>query len=167
MGTPLRTSKDVRISCPCWHGSSGIGRRPIPSYRFYRFENWKRLRAPASPYFLRSFSRGSRVRKPAFFSVDLRVGSYCSKARAMPRHARPRLPLKTTSPATDVDVECVARFSQLQRLHHGHLECVAAQEVLPRCGRSSQCHPSPCACARGRLRSCGGQWLQMYLEAST
>jgi hypothetical protein len=26
--------------------------------------NWKRLRAPAMPYFLRSFARASRVRKP-------------------------------------------------------------------------------------------------------
>jgi hypothetical protein len=27
----------------------------------YRFENWKRARAPRWPYFLRSFLRGSRV----------------------------------------------------------------------------------------------------------
>lgn len=36
--------------------------------RYYLFENWKRLRAPFCPYFLRSLTLGSRVRKPACLS---------------------------------------------------------------------------------------------------
>ena len=39
----------------------------------YRLLNWKRLRAPASPYFLRSLTRGSRVSRPAFFSAGPQV----------------------------------------------------------------------------------------------
>jgi hypothetical protein len=34
------------------------------SLPFYRLLYWKRLRAPFCPYFLRSFIRESRVRKP-------------------------------------------------------------------------------------------------------
>jgi hypothetical protein len=39
-----------------------------PSDPDYRFENWKRLRAPGCPYFFRSFMRGSRVSIPARLS---------------------------------------------------------------------------------------------------
>ncbi len=34
-----------------------------------RLENWKRLRAPGRPYFLRSTARASRVTKPAFLRM--------------------------------------------------------------------------------------------------
>ena len=37
----------------------------------YLFENCGALRAALSPYFLRSFIRGSRVKYPAFLSVGL------------------------------------------------------------------------------------------------
>jgi hypothetical protein len=37
----------------------------------YRLENWNFLRAPAIPYFLRSFMRGSRVSMP----LSLRTSS--------------------------------------------------------------------------------------------
>lgn len=40
-----------------------------------RFENWKLRRAFALPYFLRSTTRLSRVRKPAAFSGERRLGS--------------------------------------------------------------------------------------------
>lgn len=39
--------------------------------RSYRFENWKLRRAFGWPYFLRSTTRGSRVRKPPCFSTGL------------------------------------------------------------------------------------------------
>ena len=38
-----------------------------------RFENWKLRRALARPYFLRSTTRLSRVRKPPFFSTGLQL----------------------------------------------------------------------------------------------
>ena len=41
------------------------------------------LRAFFSPYFLRSLTRGSRVRKPAFFSAGRSSGSSAMSARAM------------------------------------------------------------------------------------
>jgi len=50
----------------------------------YRFENWKRLRAPFWPYFLRSFARGSRVTKPAFFNLILNSGFMSTSARVIP-----------------------------------------------------------------------------------
>ena len=40
-----------------------------------RLENWKLARALRWPYFLRSTTRKSRVRKPSFFSVGLSSGS--------------------------------------------------------------------------------------------
>src|SRR6185312_4398238 len=40
-----------------------------------RFENWKLRRAFALPYFLRSTTRLSRVRKPPFLSTARRPGS--------------------------------------------------------------------------------------------
>ena len=50
----------------------------------YLFENWKRLRAPFCPYFLRSLIRGSRVTRPACFSVGRRSLLYSMSARVMP-----------------------------------------------------------------------------------
>ncbi len=40
-----------------------------------RFENWKLRRALALPYFLRSTTRLSRVRKPPFLSTPRSSGS--------------------------------------------------------------------------------------------
>src|SRR3546814_1828717 len=40
-----------------------------------RLENWKLRRALARPYFLRSTTRESRVRKPPLFSTGRRPGS--------------------------------------------------------------------------------------------
>jgi len=50
----------------------------------YRFENWNRLRAPGRPYFLRSTTRASRVRKPAFLSAGRKSGFSLVSARLMP-----------------------------------------------------------------------------------
>ena len=48
-------------------------------------ENCGARRAFFKPYFLRSFMRGSRVRKPAFFRTERSSPSlYCSRARATP-----------------------------------------------------------------------------------
>ena len=41
----------------------------------HRFENWKLRRALALPYFLRSTTRGSRVRKPPAFKTGRSPGS--------------------------------------------------------------------------------------------
>jgi hypothetical protein len=43
--------------------------------RGYRFENWKLRRALARPYFLRSTTRLSRVRKPPALSAGRSPGS--------------------------------------------------------------------------------------------
>ena len=57
------------------------GARPLVPYRF---EYWKRARAPRWPYFLRSPLRASRVRWPASRSASSSVGSYALRARATP-----------------------------------------------------------------------------------
>ena len=49
-----------------------------------RLENWGARRAAFRPYFLRSFIRGSRVRKPAFLMAGFRSMSALTRARAMP-----------------------------------------------------------------------------------
>ncbi len=50
----------------------------------YRLENWKRLRAFDKPGFLRSTTRLSRVKKPAFFKAVCNSGSNISNARLIP-----------------------------------------------------------------------------------
>src|SRR5262249_11730024 len=49
--------------------------RALPPPQAQRFENWKLRRALARPYFLRSTTRGSRVRKPPRLSAPRRSGS--------------------------------------------------------------------------------------------
>jgi hypothetical protein len=53
-----------------------------------RFENWKLRRALARPYFLRSTTRGSRVRKPAALTALRSAGSNFDSAWAMPGTAK-------------------------------------------------------------------------------
>ena len=54
-----------------------------------RLEYCGALRAFLRPYFLLSFSRASRVRRPAFFSVGRSSGSSSTRARAMARRSAP------------------------------------------------------------------------------
>src|SRR5262249_13833015 len=69
------------------------GRRsPLAGPQLYLLENWKRLRAPGCPYFLRSFMRGSRVRKPSFFKVPRSSVLNSTSARAMPCWTAPAWP---------------------------------------------------------------------------
>src|SRR6266516_814100 len=49
-----------------------------------RLENWNERRALARPYFLRSTTRESRVRKPLLLSTGRRSGSQFSSALDMP-----------------------------------------------------------------------------------
>src|SRR3546814_16516936 len=55
-----------------------------------RLENWKLRRALALPYFWRSTTRPSRVRKTACLTAERRDGSYGVSAWAMPRLIAPR-----------------------------------------------------------------------------
>src|ERR1039457_4853376 len=72
---------------------AGIGQRVLKTFRCdQRFENWKRLRAPGWPYFLRSRARGSRVRKPSAFSAGRRLASNFSSAREIPWRVAPAWP---------------------------------------------------------------------------
>src|SRR3569833_352773 len=54
------------------------------SKRDQRFENWKDRRALALPYFLRSTTRESRVRKPPFLSTPRSSGSNFVSALELP-----------------------------------------------------------------------------------
>jgi hypothetical protein len=57
--------------------NGGYNALSVSSWRsfFYRFENWKLRRALALPYFLRSTTRLSRVRKPPCFKTGRSPGS--------------------------------------------------------------------------------------------
>src|SRR5262250_2602893 len=59
----------------------------------YLLLNWKRLRAPFCPYFLRSLPRASRERKPSTFSFLRSSTLNSSSARAMPILSAPAWPL--------------------------------------------------------------------------
>jgi hypothetical protein len=50
----------------------------------YLFENWKRRRAFRRPYFFRSTTRGSLVRKPQVFKRECRLGSKQDRALEIP-----------------------------------------------------------------------------------
>ena len=58
----------------------------------HRLENWKLLRAFGFPYFLRSTTRESRVRKPPFFSTARSGGSNFTSAREIPWRTAPACP---------------------------------------------------------------------------
>src|SRR5699024_9350809 len=58
-----------------------------------RLEYWGALRAFFRPYFLRSFTRASRVRKPAFFSAGRSSGCASISARAIARRSAPAWPV--------------------------------------------------------------------------
>src|ERR1022692_4049946 len=58
-----------------------------------RFEYCDAFLAFLSPYFLRSFTRGSRVRNPALFRVGLFSGSTRIRARAIPSRSAPACPV--------------------------------------------------------------------------
>ena len=73
--TPVIGKKEGRLAAP-------FDNRPSRPYQ--RLENWKRARAPARPYFLRSTTRLSRVRKPAAFMAPRRGGSNLVSACEMP-----------------------------------------------------------------------------------
>jgi hypothetical protein len=55
----------------------------------YRFENWKRARAPFWPYFFLSLALASRRTKPAFFKVFLKSGFANISAFVMPCRIAP------------------------------------------------------------------------------
>lgn len=67
-GKGKREKKKARARCPGLMGSADVE-------GVYRLENWKRRRAPAWPYFFRSTSRESRVRKPALRREASTLGS--------------------------------------------------------------------------------------------
>src|SRR5262249_39256869 len=69
--------------------------KPAPFGReveVYRFENWNDRRALARPYFLRSTTRGSRVRNPPRLSTARRSGSKLVSALEMPWRTAPAWP---------------------------------------------------------------------------
>lgn len=57
------------------HGGIPSAHSRHGGWQYYRFENWKLRRALALPYFLRSTTRASRVRKPPCFSTGRSPGS--------------------------------------------------------------------------------------------
>jgi hypothetical protein len=74
----LGASREVRgLGQECIKKKGGRSRpfRLQPEQTAQRLENWKLARALRWPYFLRSTTRESRVRKPSFLSAGLRSGS--------------------------------------------------------------------------------------------
>lgn len=67
------TKKGDPKAAPCRKGRSRM--QDAAAATGQRFENWKLRRALARPYFLRSTTRLSRVRKPSFFSAGRSSGS--------------------------------------------------------------------------------------------
>src|SRR5688572_11171572 len=96
----IPSSKPASRDPPLVRDMDGVRRepgapRPAPgsdSLSPYRLENWKRLRAPFCPYFLRSLMRESLVRNPASFSLCLSSVLYSSSAREMPCRTAPACP---------------------------------------------------------------------------
>src|SRR6185503_12345996 len=98
----------LRRTRPFPSGCAGhdLFRPAAPDTTTYRLLNWKRFRAPAIPYFLRSLARASRVSKPSLLRGLRNSALYSTSARAMPSRTAPACP-DTPPPAT------VARMSNL------------------------------------------------------
>jgi hypothetical protein len=71
------------------HRAVGVTVAVVGRARLKRFENWKRARAAAWPYFLRSFLRGSRVTYPTALSFGRSSRSIFMSARVMPWRTAP------------------------------------------------------------------------------
>ncbi len=103
----------------------GAFRRPSPLSNFeasdQRLENWKRRRAPARPYFLRSTTRLSRVRKPLCFMALRRSGSYLASACGDAVAHRAGLARQAAARDGGDHVELVAALRDVERLLDDHL----------------------------------------------
>src|SRR5205085_2788562 len=78
--------------------------------RIYLFENWNERRAFAFPYFLRSTTRGSRVRNPPRFNAPRRSGSKFSKALERPWRTAPACPDNPPPDTVQVTSYCPPRL---------------------------------------------------------
>src|SRR3954447_1615881 len=84
LSTPPCCAKALEFAKIAFAGKPGVANK-----RNQRLENWKLRRALALPYFLRSTTRESRVRKPPFLSAPRRSGSKFISALEMPWRTAP------------------------------------------------------------------------------
>ena len=90
------------------------------SMTHYRLLNWNRFRAPAMPYFLRSFARASRVSKPFFLQPRPVLGVQLDERAGDAETNGARLSGDAAAGHRAEHVELVGVFGQLQRLDHLH-----------------------------------------------
>ena len=83
----------------------------------------------------RSFSRASRVRRPAFFSAGRASGSSAMSARAMPRRMRAGLAADAAAVERRVDVVDLFGLREPQRLRRDHLVREDREVLLERRAR--------------------------------
>ena len=86
----------------------------IPSH--YRLLNWKRLRAPFCPYFLRSLMRASRVRKPCLLQPRPQLEVVLDERAGDAEAQRAGLAGDAAAGDGREHVELIGRFGQRQRL---------------------------------------------------
>src|SRR4029077_9893100 len=112
-GEPIRgdaRQRDVRMDAEQpeelrAHVPAGAGDRDADR-RHYRFEYWNFCRAPGWPYFFRSRIRGSRVRRPAFFSGSRNFSSNFASARESPCRTAPAWPVGPPPPTVTKMSNC-------------------------------------------------------------
>src|SRR5215472_11660972 len=75
-----------------------------------RLENWNERRAFARPYFLRSTTRGSRVRNPPRLSTLRKSGSYWVSALEMAWRTAPAWPERPPPDTVQVISYCPCRL---------------------------------------------------------
>ena len=80
-----------------------------------RLVYWAALRARLSPYFLRSFARGSRVRKPARRRGCLVSASAWTRARATPWRIAPDCPVPFAPPLEEAFLPNAAKVIEKAR----------------------------------------------------
>ena len=98
----------------------------------YRFENWKLRRAFFLPYFLRSTTRGSRVRKPSFLSAGRSSGSKCGQRLGEAVADRAGLAREAAAGDRDDDVELAMAVRDVQRLLQDHAQHRPGEVLLDR-----------------------------------
>src|SRR5713226_3813424 len=119
----LRRARDEHPVAGFLAGREFVPAEPEQWSCHYRLLYWKRLRAPFCPYFLRSFMRESRVRKPFLRSPARSSGLKRESARESPMRSAPDWPptpppftVAMTSTEFVVSVNFIGSTARLRQL---------------------------------------------------
>ena len=134
-----------------------VGAEPGAGTPGYRFEYWGALRAFFRPYFLDSFSRASRVRKPAFLSAAAELGVELAQGPGDAESEGAGLAGDAAAVDGDVDVPRLGG-SVSRRGSVTIIRWVAEVKYSSNVWPLQVMRPGRGGCAPGRRPACGVRW---------